>query len=63
MVLDIGQQEGPKPKCHFTHATSPSHVDNAHPPTKKEPFRTVLSQPYSHTVSRPVFNYSTTMPD
>jgi hypothetical protein len=50
MVFDIGQREGAQPKCYFTHATLPSHIDGAHPPTKKEPFRTVLDQPYSHTV-------------
>lgn len=50
MVLDIGQQDGPKPKCHFTPAPLPSYIDNARPPTKKEPFRTVLDQQYSHSV-------------
>lgn len=52
MVLDVGQQDGPKPKCYFTHAPLPSYIDNAHPPTKKEPFRTVLDQQYSHNVRR-----------
>ena len=52
MVLDIGQQDGPKPKCYFTHAPLPSYIDNAHPPTKKEPFRTTLDQQYSHNVRR-----------
>ncbi|KAM0702660.1 hypothetical protein Q7P35_010091 [Cladosporium inversicolor] len=51
MVLGIGQQDGPKPKCYFTQAPLPSYIDNAHPPTKKEPFRTVLDQQYSHNIS------------
>lgn len=52
MVLDIGQQDGPKPKCYFTQAPLPNYIDNAHPPTKKEPFRTILDQQYSHTVRK-----------
>ncbi|KAM0723132.1 hypothetical protein Q7P37_001332 [Cladosporium fusiforme] len=51
MVLDIGQQDGPKPKCYFTHATLPTYIDNANPPTKKEPFRTTLEQQFSHTLT------------
>ena len=50
MVLEIGLQDGSKPKCYFTHASLSSYIDNAHPPTKKEPFRTVLDQQYSHSV-------------
>jgi ribonuclease P/MRP protein subunit RPP40 len=50
MVLGMGQQEGPKPKCYFTQFALPSYIDNAHPPTKKEPFRTVLDQQFNHNV-------------
>lgn len=50
MVLDIGLQDGPKPKCYFAQAALPSYIDNAHPPTKNEPFKTVLDQQYNHTV-------------
>lgn len=50
MVLGIGEQDGPKPKCYFTHATLPTYIDNANPPAKKEPFKSTLSQQYNHTV-------------
>jgi ribonuclease P/MRP protein subunit RPP40 len=53
MVLGMGQREGPKPKCYFTHAALPSYIDNAHPPTKKEPFKTVLDQQFNHNVCLP----------
>jgi hypothetical protein len=53
MVLGMGQQEGPKPKCYFAHATLPSYTDNAHPPTKKEPSKTVLDQQFNHNVCLP----------
>jgi ribonuclease P/MRP protein subunit RPP40 len=48
MNLDVGQREAPK--CYFTHTTL-SHVDGANPPVKKEPFRTILDQPYSDQIS------------
>jgi len=51
MVFDIGQREGSSPKCYFTHTTLTSHIDGANPPLKKEPFRTILGQPYSHQIS------------
>lgn len=50
MNFDAGQREGPQPKCYFTHTTL-SHVDGANPPVKKEPFRTILGQPYSDQIS------------
>lgn len=52
MVLGIGEQDGPRPKCYFTHATLPTYIDNANPPTKKEPFKTALGQQYNHTVNQ-----------
>lgn len=53
MVLELGRDEGPRPKCFFHHATLPSYIDNAQPPTKKEPFRTVLEHQPCHTVCSP----------
>ncbi|OQO12102.1 hypothetical protein B0A48_02741 [Cryoendolithus antarcticus] len=50
MVLDIGKDSGPSPKCYVHHANLPNYIDNAHPPTKKDPFRTVLEQPVGHTL-------------
>jgi len=50
MVLDLGRDQGPRPKCFFRHAGLPSYIDNAQPPTKKEPFRTVLEHNPCHTV-------------
>ncbi|KAI6862819.1 hypothetical protein KC343_g12414 [Hortaea werneckii] len=50
MVLDIGDQGGPRPKCHFTQATLPTFVDHEQPPTKQKPFSTVLGQVYNHTL-------------
>nr|OQO17727.1 hypothetical protein B0A51_12881 [Rachicladosporium sp. CCFEE 5018]OQO27606.1 hypothetical protein B0A51_03595 [Rachicladosporium sp. CCFEE 5018] len=50
MVLDIGKDSSPSPKCYVHHADLPNYIDNAHPPTKKDPFRTVLEQPFVHTL-------------
>ncbi|KAF2137531.1 uncharacterized protein K452DRAFT_321764 [Aplosporella prunicola CBS 121167] len=44
-----GKDATPAPKCYFTHATLPDHIDPQQPPTKKKPFSLISSQPFSHT--------------
>lgn len=49
-MFGIEKQDARSTKCYFTHAALGEHVDDKHPPTKKKPFATVISQPFSHTV-------------
>jgi ribonuclease P/MRP protein subunit RPP40 len=49
-MIDIHKEEGPDPKCYFTHSLLPSYIDPQNVSTKKKPFSTFNAQPFSHTV-------------
>ncbi|OCK74639.1 hypothetical protein K432DRAFT_310335 [Lepidopterella palustris CBS 459.81] len=48
-MFDFSKQDGPSSKCYFTHSILPNYIDPAQPSTKKKPFSTFLSQPFTHT--------------
>ncbi|KAF2717749.1 hypothetical protein K431DRAFT_232368 [Polychaeton citri CBS 116435] len=48
MVLGIGSDDGPKPKCFFHNSQLPSFINHEQPPTKKRPFSIILDQAFSH---------------
>ncbi|KAF2264476.1 hypothetical protein CC78DRAFT_494908 [Lojkania enalia] len=49
-MIDIRKNDGPYPKCYFTHSLLPGYIDPQNPSTKKKPFSTFLAQHFSHTL-------------
>lgn len=50
MVLDMGKDSGLTPSCYIHHTSLPNYIDNANPPTKKNPFRTISEKPFTCTL-------------
>ncbi|KAF2018570.1 hypothetical protein BU24DRAFT_418091 [Aaosphaeria arxii CBS 175.79] len=49
-MVDIQKDTGPHSKCHFSHSLLPTYIDPHNVSTKKKPFSTFNSIPFSHTL-------------
>lgn len=49
-MVYLGTRDGPDPKCYFTSSVLSNFVNHEQIPTKKKPFSTISTQPFSHTV-------------
>ncbi len=49
-MFDFDTGDKPTSKCYVTHGTLPGYIDANQPPIKKQPFSTILSQRFTHTV-------------
>lgn len=53
-MLGTGDQNGPWPKCFFTHSVLPAFVDHDQPSRKKKPFSTIHEHAFTNTASLPL---------
>ncbi|PNS19821.1 hypothetical protein CAC42_7788 [Sphaceloma murrayae] len=49
-MLDIAKDQGPGPKCFFTHVHLSHTIDEKQPPTKKKPFSNFAETHFNHTI-------------